>query len=108
MPLAIVKEDTRVETTSHVFFLKANTPTELTESQYQDALQFGAQPASLADKLPEPEKPVGDTIKEIHAAIQTMLDEGQDFLTNTGVPKMSSLRETVPEATPELRDQVWE
>ena len=89
--------------------MKANVPLELNERQAKAALQFGAVPVSEERSMPkkDKEKTEEEIKEEIQVAIQEILDAG-DELGATGTPKINQVRRAVPEATPKLRDEVWE
>lgn len=79
---------------------------DLNEIQFHAALVFGATPVTEAE-IPAVEKTDEVIKEEIQVAIQTILDEGGE-LSMTGQPKINQVRKYVPEATPALRDEVWE
>jgi hypothetical protein len=104
---AISREDIRVATSQYVFLMKADEPVELTEGQFQAAMQFGAVPVTEDVPPAGPqERDVVEIKEDIQVAIQTILDEGGD-LSMSGMPKIVQVRTLVPDATPALRDQVW-
>lgn len=103
----VVDTDTRVQTTGPVFLMKAGVPMALSEERAKAALLYGARPVSGEPQVQVDKTPSDDEIKAgIREAIKDILDSG-DELTATGVPKLNQIRATVPEATPQLRDEVW-
>jgi len=102
----VVSTDTRVATTQVAFLMKADVPVELSGVRERAALMAGAMP--VAGKAPEIKEPNEDEIRErVRDAIRTIVDEGSD-LNATGKPKLLEVRKYVPEATPQMRDEVWE
>ena len=103
----VVQEDTRVATTEVAFNMKAGEPVELSERQAKAALQFGAIP--VTGDVPKDDSPNEQEVEaSVKEAIQTLLDEGTIELSMTGFPKMNQVKKLAPDATPEIRDRIWD